>query len=395
MSRWRQNYWHYPAYTPVSSLKYDAEREIQARIKRGESVEPVRIDGKAIASTFWGKAWCRNLESYSDYENRLPRGRTYVRGGMVIDLKVLPGNVTALVRGTSLYSINIKIEKVPEKQWEAIRRECSGKIDSLVALLSGKLSSSVMDVVTRKGTGLFPAPREIQMTCSCPDWAGLCKHLAAVLYGIGARLDKKPELLFLLRNVDHNDLITEPGMVAGVEVRGQETGISHDELSGLFGIEIHDEAKPSPAVAPARPLPAPAAPAPAVPAPAAPAPAAPAPAPVKPAASPKGPAPVAAPARPKSPTVVPSAPPKTAPAVSSVQPAAAKAPKPKAKPIVPATITLKELRAVGLGYSTVRTWIREGALLGTTKPGVYVRTPQTAGRLEAFQKRKRKPAKPA
>src|SRR4029077_18551093 len=144
---------------------------------------------------------------YSDYENRIPRGRTYVRNGSVVDLKITKGEVAALVSGSDLYKVKIVIKPVTATRWKAICRDCVGTIDSLVELLQGRLAKGVMDRICREGDGLFPAPGEIHLSCSCPDWADMCKHVAAALYGVGARLDEKPEHLFLLRGVDQNELI--------------------------------------------------------------------------------------------------------------------------------------------------------------------------------------------
>ena len=169
------------------------------------------IEGRKIAGTFWGEAWCDNLERYSDFANRLPRGRTYVRNGSVVDLQVGPGRVTALVSGSTMYDVKVTVGPVPRARWSAICKDCSGAIDSLVELLQGRFSKGVMTRLCEEKTGLFPSPKDILFTCSCPDWASMCKHVAAVLYGIGARLDHQPELLFTLRKVDQQDLIAKAG----------------------------------------------------------------------------------------------------------------------------------------------------------------------------------------
>jgi uncharacterized Zn finger protein len=223
--------------------------------KAGHPVSPVKIAGRAIATTFWGQAWCENLEAYSDFENRLPRGRTYVRNGSVVDLQIDKGKVTARVSGSSLYSIDIKIKPLDTARWKQIQRECAGKIDSIVELLQGRLSSAVMGVVSNPQNGLFPKPAEISMDCSCPDWADLCKHLAATLYGVGARLDEKPELLFLLRGVDPAELISETSAAQAIQqtADGQtKPAIAESELAQVFGIEIDT---PAAQPAPAAPVP--------------------------------------------------------------------------------------------------------------------------------------------
>jgi uncharacterized Zn finger protein len=229
---------YYPPYVPVAQRRANAVREVQTMARKGTEVSPVTIDGPTIASTFWGKAWCDNLESYSDFSNRLPRGRTYVRNGSVVDLQVEAGKVTSLVSGSRLYRITIQIQPLAAPRWKKLKAQCGSQIGSLVELLQGKLSKNVMEIVTHHQTGLFPAPREIEMSCSCPDWADMCKHIAATLYAIGNRLDREPELFFKLRRVDHLDLIAQAGVG---EARPKSTGkkrIAVSQLANVFGIEL-------------------------------------------------------------------------------------------------------------------------------------------------------------
>ncbi len=236
--------WNYGwrPYVSVAQRRANAARELaKLARKTGKTASPVVLDGRKIASTFWGKAWCDNLEAYSDYANRLPRGRTYIRNGSVVDLQISQGKVTALVSGSELYKIEIKIKPLAASLWKSIQTECAGKIDSLIELLQGKLSSSVMQIVTRPERGLFPAPKEIDLDCSCPDWADLCKHVAASLYGVGARLDQKPELLFLLRGVDPSELISRASAAEAVRQAVPAEGvpqIADKELAEVFGIEL-------------------------------------------------------------------------------------------------------------------------------------------------------------
>jgi len=234
-------------YVPVAERRAQAARELAKLTKKtGLVASPVRLEGRKIASTFWGKAWCDNLEAYSDFANRLPRGRTYVRNGSVVDLQVSRGKITARVAGSELYEIEIKIKPLAANLWKSIQVECAGKIDSLIELLQGKLSSSVMQIVTRQERGLFPTPKEIELDCSCPDWADLCKHVAASLYGVGARLDQQPELLFLLRGVDPADLISQASAAETVRQTaqaGEAAAMSETEMTDVFGIEL---AAPSP-----------------------------------------------------------------------------------------------------------------------------------------------------
>lgn len=242
---WGYGYYGFRPYVSVAQRKAQAAEQLKKLEKKGVRLQPVVLPGKKIASTFWGKAWCGNLESYMDFENRLPRGRSYVRNGSVLHMEIKSGAIEAKVAGSSLYTVNIQIEPVASSQWKRLCTECSGQIGSLLELLSGKLSDRVMGIMTRRESGLFPAPREIKLKCSCPDDATLCKHVAAVLYGVGARLDSNPELLFLLRSVDQNELVAhavEADVTAGGPPPAEGT-LAADELSNVFGIEI-DTAPP-------------------------------------------------------------------------------------------------------------------------------------------------------
>lgn len=249
---------YFKPYVSVAQKRARAEREIARRKKKGDTVSPVIIEGSAIADTFWGKAWCNNLESYSDYSNRLPRGRSYVRNGSVVHLEIKPGEIVANVSGSSLYDVKIKITELAGPCWKAVKAQCAGQIGSLVELLQGRLSKHVMEVVTRRNEGLFPRPAEIKMSCSCPDSAGVCKHIAAVMYGVGSRLDQQPELLFRLRKVDHLELIQAAGqpVAMGKPAQGKNTGkkkktIAADDLAGVFGIELAEAAPAEPPALPA------------------------------------------------------------------------------------------------------------------------------------------------
>jgi uncharacterized Zn finger protein len=230
-------------------------REMDKRRKKGHPVAPVTIEGRTIAHTFWGKAWCENLEHYSDFANRLPRGRTYVRNGSVVDLQIAPGRVSAWVSGSELYQVSINVAPVAKPHWRSICADSAGAIDSLVELLQGRFAKGVMERLCQQRTGLFPAPRELTFSCSCPDWASMCKHVAAVFYGIGARLDEKPELLFKLRQVDENDLVAKAGAALPLSKRAPSAAkvLADDDLAGLFGLEL-DGAKPKqpPPAAPKR-----------------------------------------------------------------------------------------------------------------------------------------------
>ena len=248
------SFYEWKPYIPVAERRRQAEREAAKIRKKGGSLAPVVLTGNAIARTFWGKAWCDNLERYSDYSNRLPRGRAYVRNGSVIDLKIEAGEVKALVSGTSVYKVNAKIAALAPARWKALCSDCAGAIDSLVELLQARFSQGVMERMCRQQTGLFPSPKEISFTCSCPDWASMCKHVAAVFYGIGARLDQKPELLFELRKVDHTALIATAGADLTLGGKGPAAGrvLADPGLAEIFGIEFAGPAQGAASLKPKR-----------------------------------------------------------------------------------------------------------------------------------------------
>lgn len=247
----RESYYGgFAPYVPVAKRRAQAAKAA----KEGKGWSPVAITGRKIAKTFWGAAWCEHLESYSDYENRLPRGRTYVRNGSVVDLQIERGVITARVQGSSLYTEKITVSPLAPTRWKAIKAACAGKITSLVGLLQGKLPEGVLRVITNRETGLFPAPGDLKLNCSCPDFASLCKHLAAVLYGVGARLDERPELLFLLRGVDHEELVAEALDAVSRGAAGAGGGdageaLTDGDLADVFGIEIGGAAEPVAVVA--------------------------------------------------------------------------------------------------------------------------------------------------
>jgi uncharacterized Zn finger protein len=227
-------------YVTVAERRRKAVREMEKLKKKGHPVSPVVLESRTIAKTFWGKAWCDNLERYSDFANRLPRGRTYVRNGSVVDLQVSGGEVKAYVSGSEIYQVVVKVTPVSKKRWHSICADCAGAIDSLVELLQGRFSKGVMERLCQQGTGLFPSPKEITLSCSCPDWASMCKHVAAVLYGIGARLDRQPELLFKLHKVDEKELIAKAGkgLPLGGKTVAPEKTLGSEDLSAIFGLEI-------------------------------------------------------------------------------------------------------------------------------------------------------------
>lgn len=232
------SWWSFAPRLSVAQRRAKAASEVAKRRKNGDTIEPLHIEGRKIVQQFWGKAWCQNLESYQDFAYRLDRGRSYVINGSVIDLRVKAGKVSAIVVGTDVYEVSIDIAKLSKPDWEKLKKRCGGRIGSLIELLRGELSDAVMAQVTDRDHGLFPKPKEIRMRCSCPDWAGLCKHVAATLYGVGHRLDTAPELLFTLRGVDHRELIAQVVTVPSAKPRRNKPVIAAKNLSDIFGIDL-------------------------------------------------------------------------------------------------------------------------------------------------------------
>lgn len=233
-------YGYWKPYVSVASRRAKAKKEMEKRRKQGQNVSPIVIEGRDIVKTVWGEAWCDNLERYSDYENRLPRGRSYVRNGSVVDLQIKTGEIHAVVSGSNMYKVTVKVAPVSKEQWKSICEDCGGAVSSLVELLQGRLSKAVMERICRAKKGLFPSPAEITISCSCPDWADMCKHVAAVMYGVGARFDHQPELLFLLRGVDEKDLIAKAAqaMPVGKKAPSKAKVLVAEDLGGIFGIDM-------------------------------------------------------------------------------------------------------------------------------------------------------------
>ncbi len=240
-------YFDYPEYVPVRVRRAKAEKKLRQLRKKNPRITPVILEGRSLAKTWWGKSWNRNLERYADYHNRIERGRSYVRHGAVLDLQLRSGKVTALVQGSSSqpYKIAIKVDKLNARNWTTIRQACEGQFDSLSDLLAGKFPQALQDLFFAQGSGLFPEPRDIHFDCSCPDWASMCKHVAAALYGIGARLDDDPSLFFTLRQIAIDDIITETitettQALLHKSTRQSANVLDDADLGAVFGIELGD-----------------------------------------------------------------------------------------------------------------------------------------------------------
>ena len=241
----RYDYYGYPRYVSVAERRARARRKLEQLRKKHPNLQPVVIEGGSLVRTWWGKAWNGNLQKYADYANRVGRGRSYVRHGALLDLQISPGQVNALVQGTrgSPYKIRIAIKPVGRAIWKEIRTACEGQVASLQELLEGRFPKGLAELFTAKGSGLFPSPKEIEFKCSCPDWAYMCKHVAAVLYGIGTRLDEDPSLFFVLRKMKMDDLITQAVRDKSARLLKQAAKktsrvIDDADMADVFGIEL-------------------------------------------------------------------------------------------------------------------------------------------------------------
>ncbi|MCB9642154.1 MAG: SWIM zinc finger family protein [Myxococcales bacterium] len=233
-------FYEWRPYVSVADKKAKAERKMKKLRKKGKRIFPVEINGRTIAHSFWGEAWCIHLSSFADYDQRLERGARYVRNGSVCHLEILGGDIEAMVAGSEVYEVEIDIAPISKKAWEKLKKRCTGEIGSVLELLQGKLSERVMEIVCDPDQGLFPTLREIHFSCTCPDWADMCKHVAAVMYGVGHRLDARPDLLFSLRGVDPKELINEDLVLPETNVPNELEG---EDLSALFGIDLEMEAE--------------------------------------------------------------------------------------------------------------------------------------------------------
>lgn len=234
------SYWYtFKPYVSVAQRRANAKKEMSKLTAKGKKITPVEIEGRKIATTFWGKAWCDHIEGLADFESRLPRGRTYVRNGSVCHLQITQGRIDAYVCGSELYTVGIDIQPLSDRRWREISQRCAGQVGTALELLQGKFSDAVMRVLTDPKTGMFPSSDDFDLDCSCPDYVRLCKHLAAVLYGVGARLDTQPELLFVLRGVDPTELV-EASIDTNALTRGKSAAptVADHELADVFGIDI-------------------------------------------------------------------------------------------------------------------------------------------------------------
>ena len=236
-------FYGFPEYQSVAEKKRKANKALEKLKKKNPGIEPVIIEGGVLAKNWWGKAWNLNLESYADYSNRIARGKSYVRTNTVLDLKIAKGSVAAMVQGSGSkpYKIEIQIDALSSKKWDQVTLLCNHRIDSLEQLIEGKFPKELEVLFTDKKYSMFPSPKEIHFDCSCPDWALMCKHVAAVLYGVGARLDQNPMLFFELRDIDGQELVRksmEQKLESMLKNAGKKSKreIAVEDISDIFGL---------------------------------------------------------------------------------------------------------------------------------------------------------------
>ena len=236
-----------PYVSKAEKMRHAEKARAKLLKKKGAEIQPIVLDGHAIARTWWGKAWNQNLERYSDYSNRLPRGRSYVRNGSVLDLKIAANTVIAIVAGSrpKPYDVTIRIKPLGKKVEQALMTRSRTALDSMQSLLSGEFPAELKESFLEKGKGLFPSPQEIAFSCSCPDWASMCKHVAAALYGTAVRLDERPELFFVLRGIRIDDFVgqivkreSEKMLHKAESKSGRVIEADGGDLSKLFGIAM-------------------------------------------------------------------------------------------------------------------------------------------------------------
>lgn len=227
------------SYTSVADKQRKAQKYIQKMEKSGIVLHPIEENSKP-GSTWWGKAWNQNMTRYADLENRVSRGHSYVRNGFVLDMTIEKGVVKALVAGSSStpYSVKVLFDVLTESELCKVNEICGQRIDSLEDLIFGRfpkdLGESFLDL-------LFPSPSAIHFSCSCPDSAYMCKHIAAVIYGIGVRLDEDPLLLFSLRGIDSATLIrssleSRTKTLLANASKPSDRILDQSEVSKLFGL---------------------------------------------------------------------------------------------------------------------------------------------------------------
>lgn len=255
MSRYRSRYndYGFAPYVSVGEKKERSEKQVAKLRKKNPNLAPVVLPTRTLAHSWWGKSWNNNVERYADFANRLDRGRSYVRCGCVLDLQVKQGEVHSLVAGSGSkpYKIKIEIAPLPQHQLSHITNQAKEKLQSLTELLAGKFPTDLQDLFFDREAGLFPTPNDISFDCNCPDWAITCKHVAATLYGIGARLDEDPSLFFTLRHIDQSALVseviatqTDALLKKAASGTGRRRRLADSDVGAVFNVDLQQHSAP-------------------------------------------------------------------------------------------------------------------------------------------------------
>lgn len=237
-------YQNYISISDQKAMALKSKKRLEKNLNR--SLEPIILASTKLATSWWGKMWNTNLERYAEYSNRIGRGKTYVKNELVIDLQIEESKVFAYVQGKRRdpYQIAIYIDPTKPGLIEQIKEKCQGKLDTVEELLEGKFSKEISSIFMIQGAGLFPEPKEIKFRCSCPDYTSCCKHVSAVLYGIGSKLDVNPLLFFTLRGINLDDFLkdviiskTENILDKGIKCKSKRI-IDNANIEDLFDIDL-------------------------------------------------------------------------------------------------------------------------------------------------------------
>src|SRR6266446_4606191 len=196
MGRWRDGYDDWGYYEPSRPIR------VQSGIK-------TKKESGQIGETWWSKRWIAVLESFN-MGTRLTRGRSYARQGQVISIDVEPGMVKAKVQGSQPkpYKVEIRLKTLSDQDWENVTEAMASQAIFAAKLLAGEMPKNIEEAFGAVKLSLFPtALKELETSCSCPDWANPCKHIAAVYYLLAERFDEDPFLIFKLRGRTKEQII--------------------------------------------------------------------------------------------------------------------------------------------------------------------------------------------
>ena len=200
--------------------------ELQAE---GQELHPVVNSSRKLATHFWGSAWMKQLALCESGGMCLAPGRTLLRHGCVLDMRISRGCITALVSADELYEVELHLTPLEGEQLESLTLSCGNHINSLLSLLEGKVDTSVLEQLCHPENGILPTPQDWKMHCTCPDWAEPCPHAAAAIYAAGCLIDADPKLLFTLRSIEPDALLAPTA---------QSIEIDTNKLASMFGIDI-------------------------------------------------------------------------------------------------------------------------------------------------------------